>query len=46
MLLTATGMRATEALHIRVKDIDFEKSPADFILDEKTPKLKQIGLYF
>ena len=31
MLLAATGMRATEALHIRVKDIDFEKNPAEFM---------------
>src|SRR5919112_3627351 len=28
MLLAATGMRATEALSIRITDIDFESSPA------------------
>jgi integrase len=37
MLLAATGVRATEALHIRVKDIDFEKSPVElYIRGEKT----------
>src|SRR4051794_1185539 len=28
MLLASTGMRAVEALHMRIKDIDFESNPA------------------
>jgi integrase len=28
MLLAATGMRAVEALSIRIKDIDFDSNPA------------------
>ena len=31
MLLAATGMRAVEALNIRVKDIDFDNKPAKFM---------------
>jgi integrase len=27
MLLAATGMRASEALNVRVKDIDFDYNP-------------------
>ena len=37
MLLAATGMRATEALSIRVKDLDFDSSPAKvFVRGEYT----------
>jgi Phage integrase family len=37
MLLAATGMRATEALSIRIKDIDFKASPVKlFVLGENT----------
>jgi integrase len=32
LLLAATGMRAVEALSIRIKDIDFESSPAQVFL--------------
>jgi integrase len=32
MLLAATGMRAVEALSIRIKDIDLESSPAEVFL--------------
>ena len=32
MLLAATGMRAVEALSIRIKDIDFESGPAQVFL--------------
>ncbi len=40
MLLAATGMRATEALHIRVKDIDFEKHPAELYIRGENTKTK------
>src|SRR4051812_28759794 len=40
MLLAATGMRATEALHIRVKDIDFEKNPAELYVRGENTKTK------
>ena len=40
MLLAATGMRATEALHIRVKDIDFEKSAAELYIRGENTKTK------
>ena len=40
MLLAATGMRATEALHIRVKDIDFEKHPAELYVRGENTKTK------
>jgi integrase len=37
MLLAATGMRATEALSIRIKDLDFDTSPAKvFVRGEYT----------
>ena len=40
MLLAATGMHATEALHIRVKDIDFEKNPAELYVRGENTKTK------
>ena len=40
MLLAATGMRASEALHIRVKDIDFEKNPAELYVRGENTKTK------
>ena len=46
MLLASTGMRAVEALHIRVKDIDFDNKPARLFVREKTPKRKQTELFF
>jgi integrase len=37
MLLAATGMRATEALSIRIKDLDLKSSPAKvFVRGEYT----------
>ncbi len=37
MLLAATGMRAVEALSIRVEDLDFESNPAKaFVRGEYT----------
>ena len=32
MLLASTGMRATEALSIRLKDLDLESNPAKLII--------------
>src|SRR3954451_5465952 len=40
MLLAATGMRASEALHIRVKDIDFEKHPTELYVRGENTKTK------
>jgi integrase len=40
MLLAATGMRASEALHIRVKDIDFEKHPVELYVKGENTKTK------
>jgi integrase len=40
MLLAATGMRATEALHIRVKDIDFDNKPATIYVRRENTKTK------
>ena len=40
MLLAATGMRAVEALHIRVKDIDFESKPARLFVRGENTKTK------
>ena len=40
MLLAATGMRAVEALHIRVKDIDFENKPARISVMGENTKTK------
>ena len=40
MILAATGMRATEALNIRIKDIDFEKHPAELYIRGENTKTK------
>jgi integrase len=40
MLLAATGMRATEALSIRIKDIDFKASPAKVFVRGECTKTK------
>ena len=40
MLLAATGMRATEALSIRVKDIDFKANPIKVFIHEEYAKTK------
>jgi len=40
MLLAATGMRAVEALHIRVKDIDFDSKPARINVKGENTKTK------
>ena len=40
MLLAATGMRAVEALHIRVKDIDFDNKPARLFVRGENTKTK------
>ena len=40
MLLAATGMRATEALHVCIKDIDFKKDPAELYFRGENTKTK------
>jgi len=40
MLLAATGMRATEALHIHVKDIDFDNKPSIIYVRGENTKTK------
>src|SRR6478752_7462544 len=40
MLLAATGMRASEALHIRIKDIDFEKHPTELYVRGENTKTR------
>jgi hypothetical protein len=40
MLLAATGMRASDALHIRIKDIDFEKHPTELYVRGENTKTK------
>ncbi|MGA9170997.1 MAG: site-specific integrase, partial [Nitrososphaeraceae archaeon] len=40
MLLAATGMRAVEALSIRIKDIDFESSPVKLFIHGENTKTK------
>jgi integrase len=40
MLLAATGMRATEALSIRIKDIDFKASPVKVFVRGEYTKTK------
>ena len=40
MLLAATGMRASEALHICIKDIDFEKHPTELYVKGENTKTK------
>ena len=46
MLLAATGMRATEAQHIRFKDIDFEKHPAELYVRGENTKTKADRIIF
>ncbi len=46
MLLAATGMRAVEALHIRVKDIDFDNKPARLFVRGENTKTKTEGQFF
>jgi integrase len=41
MLLAATGMRAVEALSIRIKDIDFKTNPAKVVHGEYTDQSRQ-----
>jgi len=40
LLLASTGMRAVEALHIRVKDIDFENNPVRLFIRGENTKTK------
>jgi integrase len=40
MLLASTGMRATEALSIRITDIDFESQPAKITIQGENTKTK------
>ena len=40
LLLASTGMRAVEALHVRVKDIDFESKPARLFVRGENTKTK------
>jgi integrase len=40
ILLAATGMRASEALHIRVKDINYEKYPVELYVRGENTKTK------
>lgn len=40
MLLAATGMRATEALSIRIKDLDLESNPAKLFVRGEYTKTK------
>jgi integrase len=40
MLLAATGMRAVEALNIRVKDIDFDNKPSRIFVRGENTKTK------
>src|SRR6478672_11179642 len=46
MLLAATGMRASEALYIRVKDVDFEKHPAELYVRGENTKTKADRIIF
>jgi integrase len=46
MLLAATGMRAVEALHTRVKDIDFESKPVRILLRGENTKTKTDRIVF
>lgn len=46
MLLAATGMRASEALNIRVKDIDFDKNPATLYVRKENTKTRIDRLIF
>jgi integrase len=46
MLLAATGMRAAEALNIRIKDIDFDNNPATLYIKGENTKTKTDRLIF
>src|SRR6476659_5362731 len=46
MLLAATGMRASEALHIHIKDIDFEKHPTELYIRGENTKTKTDRIIF
>jgi integrase len=46
MLLAGTGMRATEALSIRIKDIDLKSNPAKVFVRGEYTKLELIELFF
>jgi integrase len=46
MVLAATGMRATEALHIQVKDIDFDNKPAIIRIRGENTKTKTDRIIF
>jgi integrase len=47
ILLASTGLRATEALSIRLKDLDFESNPTKLALrGQYTKKQKLIDIYF
>jgi len=46
MLLAATGMRAVEALHIRIKDVDFNNKPAIIYVKGENTKTKADRIIF
>ena len=46
MLLAATGMRAVEALNIRIKDIDFDNKPATIYIRGENTKTKTDRIIF
>ena len=46
MLLAATGMRAVEALNIRIKDIDFDNKPATIYVRGENTKTKTDRIIF
>jgi len=46
ILLAATGMRAVEALSIRIKDIDFDSNPANLFVRGKYTKTKVDRIIF
>jgi integrase len=46
LLLAATGMRAVEALSIRIKDIDFESNPAKLFVRGEFTKTKADRIIF
>ena len=46
MLLAATGMRAVEALNIRIKDIDFDNKPARIFVRGENTKTKTDRIIF
>jgi integrase len=46
MLLAATGMRAVEALSIRIKDIDFKTSPVKLSVRGEYTKTKVDRIVF